>query len=264
MDIVALYFLAGCAAGLCGGLLGMGGGIIVVPVLATLFAMQPIAEPLVMPLALGTSLASVVFTSLCSMRAHHRRGTVNWQLVRQIAPGLIIGATLGGLLSAYCSSAALKVFFLMFAIIAATQMLRAHPPLVTRTLPGTAPLVAVGGAIGGIASLVGCGGATIAVPFMTRCAVPMRNAVGSASAFGLPVALTGTMVYMVSGLDKVGLPAMSLGYVHLPALLAITVGSACAVPLGAALSHKLPVAVLKKCFALMLYAMAGKMLMAVL
>jgi uncharacterized protein len=258
------YVLAGCVAGFCGGLLGVGGGLIVVPMLAALFTTQHFAEPLVMPLALGTSLASIVFTSLCGIRAHHLRGTVNWPLVRQFAPGLVLGAALGGALSANFSSSTLKIFFLAFAVAAATQMLFARQAQATQRLPGRAPLFAAGGAIAGISSLVGCGGASMAVPFMTRCSVPMRNAIGSASAFGLPVALAGTAAYMLTGWDKAGLPPLSLGYVHLPALLAIVVGSALAVPLGAALSQRLPVAVLKKCFAIMLYAVAGKMLLSVL
>jgi uncharacterized protein len=269
MNIVAWYFLAGCAAGFCGGLLGIGGGLIVVPVLLMLFAAQSIAEPLVMPLALGTSLASIVFTSLSSIRAHHARQSVNWPLVRQMAPGLVLGAVIGGILSAHFSSIVLKVFFLAFAVIAATQMLLARPSSPSQQphrqkLPGATPLFAAGGAIAGIASLTGCGGASLAVPFMNRYAVPMRNAIGSASAFSLPVALAGSTVYIILGWDKAGLPPLSLGFVHLPALIAISVGSTLAVPLGATLSHRLPVAALKKFFAFMMYAVAGKMLVAVL
>lgn len=258
------YFVAGCVAGLCGGLVGIGGGLIVVPVLVMLFAAQHIAEPLVMPLALGTSLASIIFTSLSSIRAHHRRGAVDWPLVGKFAPGLVLGAALGATLSAQVSSGALKIFFLAFAAIAATQMLLAHRPAAARVLPGRAPLFVAGSAIAGISSLVGCGGASMAVPFMTWCAVPMRTAVGSASAFGLPVALAGVTVYMLAGLNKTGLPPLTVGFVHVPALIAITAGTTLAVPLGAALSHRLPVAALKRCFALMLYAVAGKMLATVL
>jgi uncharacterized protein len=263
-DVLAWYLAAGCAAGFCGGLLGIGGGLIVVPVLAALFAMQHIAEPLVMPLALGTSLASIVFTSLSGMRAHHARGAVNWPLVRQMAPALVVGAALGGALSTQFSSSVLKVFFLAFAVVAATQMLLAHQPCAVQKLPGRAPLFATGSAIAGISSLVGCGSSSLAVPFMTHCSVPLRSAIGSASAFGLPVALAGTAVYMLSGWDKAGLPPLSLGFVHVPALMAITVGSTLAVPLGAALSHRIPVAALKKCFACMMYAVAVKMLIGLL
>lgn len=259
-SILVWYLAAGCAAGFCGGLLGIGGGLIVVPLLATLFAMQHLAEPLVMPLALGTSLASIVFTSLASMRAHHARRAVDWPLVRTMAPGLALGAVLGGILSAQFSSGALKVFFLAFAVIAATQMLLSRQPCTMHKLPGKAPLFATGTAIAGISSLVGCGGASMAVPFMARCSVPMRSAIGSASAFGLPVALAGSAVYIFNGWDKAGLPPLSLGYVHMPALLAITVGSALYVPLGAALSHRMPVTTLRKCFALMMYAVAARML----
>jgi uncharacterized membrane protein YfcA len=245
-------------------LLGIGGGLIVVPVLATLFAMQQIGEPLVMPLAFGTSLASIAFTSVSSIRAHHARRAVEWTLVQHMAPGLMFGAALGGVLSTQFSSGMLKVFFLLFAVVAATQMLRAQQPRAAHKLPGRAPLFAAGSAIASVSSLFGCGGSTIAVPFMTRCSVPMRSAIGSASAFGLPVALAGTAAYMMNGWDKAGLPPLSLGFVHLPALAAITIGSTLAVPLGAALSHRMPVATLKKCFACMMYAVAAKMLVGML
>jgi uncharacterized membrane protein YfcA len=264
MTILALYFVAGCAAGFFGGLLGIGGGLILVPVLAMLFAAQQMAEPLVMPLALGTSLASIVFTSLSSIRAHHARGAVDWRLVRRMAPGLVLGAAIGASLSACFSSGALKLFFLVFATLAATQMLIGCQPQATRNLPGSATLFAVGSAIAGIASLAGVGGASMAIPFMTWCSVPLRRAIGSASAFGLPIALAGVAGYIVNGLDIADLPPLSLGFVHVPALAAITAGSALAVPPGAALSHRLPVTALKKIFAFTMYAIAGKMLAAVL
>lgn len=264
MTILALYFVAGCAAGFCGGLLGIGGGLILVPVLAMLFAAQQIAEPLVMPLALGTSLASIVFTSLSSIRAHHARGAVDWRLVRRMAPGLVLGAALGAALSAYFSSGTLKLFFLVFAAAAATQMLIGCQPQATRNLPGSAALFAVGSAIAGVASLAGVGGASMAIPFMTWCSVPLRRAIGSASACGLPIALAGVAGYVVNGLDLADLPPLSLGFVHVPALVAITAGSVLAVPPGAALSHRLPLTALKKIFAFTMYAVAGKMLVAVL
>ena len=260
VSILALYFVAGCAAGFCGGLLGIGGRLVLVPVLALLFAAQHIADPLVMPLALGTSLASIVFTSLSSAHAHHLRGAVDWLLVRRMAPGLIVGAALGAALSAYCSSGVLKVFFLLFAAAAATQMLFGSQPQAARRLPGAAPLFAVGGVIAGVASLAGVGGASIAVPFMTWCSVPMRHAIGTASAFGLPIALGGAAVFVVNGWALTNLPPLSVGFVHLSALAAIVAGSVLAVPPGAALSHRLPVSALKKVFALVMYGVAGEML----
>lgn len=260
MTILALYFAAGCAAGFFGGLLGIGGGLILVPVLAVLFASQQIADPLVMPLALGTSLASIVFTSLSSMRAHHARGAVNWQLVRRMVPGLVAGAVLGAALSVHLSSGMLKVVFLMFALVTATQMLIGCQPQTTRSLPGATTLFAIASAIASVASLAGVGGASMAIPFMTWCSVPMRNAIGSASALGLPIALAGVAGYIVHGRELANLPPLCLGLVHLPALAAVAAGSVIAAPLGAMLSHRLPVTALKKVFAVMLYAIAGKML----
>lgn len=262
LTMLLLYFVTGFGAGLFGGLLGLGGGLIVMPVLVALFSAQHIAEPLVMPLALGTSMASIVFTGLASTRAHHARGTVNWLLVRKMALGLASGALLGSALVGNLSSATLKVFFLLFATVAATQMLLVGPPQAHRILPGRVMLFGVGGAIACICSLVGCGTATMAVPFMTGYSVPLRSAIGTTSAMGLPIGLFAVAGYIYNGIDKAGLPAMSLGYVYLPALLAIALGSALAAPLGATLSHRLPVAALKKFFALFLYVVAGKMLAA--
>jgi uncharacterized membrane protein YfcA len=261
-NMLALYFVAGCAAGFTGGLLGIGGGLVVVPALAMLFAAQHIAEPLVMPLAIGTSLASIVFTSLSSIHAHHKRGVVDWLLVRRTALGLLLGAALGAALSAYCSSATLKICFLVFAAVAATQMLSGWQPRAARNLPGTVILFAVGAAIAGVSSLAGIGGTILSVPLMTWCSVPLRNAVGTAGALNLPIALGSVVVFVVNGLDIENLPPMSFGFVHLPALAAIAAGSALAVPSGAALSHRLPVAVLKKVFAIMMYIVAGEMLVA--
>ena len=193
-----------------------------------------------------------------------RGGAVDWPLVRRMALGLVLGAALGAGLSAYCTSAALKVIFLVFAAVAATQMLIGWQPQATRHLPGTVPLFAVGGAIAGVSSLAGIGGTILAVPFMTWCSVPLRNAVGTASAFNLPIALGGVVVFVVSGLDTANLPPQSFGFVYLPALAAIAAGSGLAVPSGAALAHRLPVNVLKKVFAIMMYVVAGEMFVATL
>lgn len=263
MTILALYVLAGLAAGFFGGLLGIGGGLVLVPVLAAVFKAQQIADPVIMPLALGTSLAAIIFTSVSSVRAHHARGAVDWQLVRRMIPGLVVGALLGASLSSRLSSGALQVIFLIFAIVAATQMLTCGHPQAARRPPGPAASFVLGGAIATIASLVGVGGASMAIPFLTWCSVPVRSAIGSASAFGLPIALAGATGYIVSGFDLANLPPLSIGFVHLPALAAVTAGSLAAVPFGAALSHKLPVAALKRIFALTLYAIAGKMLAAI-
>jgi len=264
MSILALYLLAGCAAGFLSGLLGIGGGLILVPALVVLFTMQQIAEPLVMPLALGTSLASIAFTSFSSMRAHHARGAVDWQLVRRMVPGLAAGAALGAALSVHFSPGMLKAFFIVFAAVAATQMLIGCRPQAARTLPGSVTLFAVTSVISCIASLAGVGGASMTIPFMAWCSIPLRSAIGSAGALGLPIALAGVVGYVVNGLDMAGLPPLSLGFVHLPALVAVAAGSVITVPPGAALSHKLPVSALKGVFAFMMYAIAGKMLVAVL
>lgn len=262
MDILVLYLLAGCGAGFFAGLLGIGGGIIVVPLLVMLFSLQSIAEPITMPLALGTSLASILFTSISSVRAHHARGAVDWPLVQRMTPGLMVGAALGAALSAHVPPVCLKVAFLAFTTLAATQLLLGCQAQGTRDLPGRAGLFATGSAIGAIASVVGVGGASITVPFMTWCSVALRRALGTGSALGLPIALSGATSYIVYGSSVADLPRLSLGFVYLPALVPIAAASMLAAPAGVAVAHKLPVATLRKLFAFMMYAVAARMLVA--
>ncbi len=259
MEILVLYVLAGCGAGFLAGLLGIGGGIIVVPTLAMLFSFQGIAEKVTMPLALGTSLATIIFTSVSSVRAHHARGAVNWLLVRRMAPGLALGAVLGAALSAHLSPVLLKVAFLAFTVMAATQLLLGREAQASRKLPGDAGLLAVSAAIASISSIVGIGGATITVPFMTWCSVGLRRAIGTGSALGLPIAVCGAASYIVYGLRAAELPSLSLGFVYVPALVPIAVASVLAAPAGVAAAHRLPVPALRKIFAIALYAVAARM-----
>jgi uncharacterized protein len=262
MEILLLYLVAGCGAGFFAGLLGIGGGIILVPMLVMIFSVQGVAVTVVMPLALGTSLACIIFTSLSSVRAHHARGAVDWQLVQRMTPGLVVGAALGAAVSAHVSPVFLKVAFLAFTTIAATQLLVGREAPASRNLPGRTGLLAAGSAIAGIATIVGVGGASVAVPFMTWCSVALRRAIGTGSALGLPIAVSGVIGYIVYGLHATEVPPLSLGFVYLPALVPIAAGSMLAAPIGVAVAHKLPVPTLKKIFAVTMYVVAARMLTA--
>jgi uncharacterized membrane protein YfcA len=262
MELLILFGAAGLLAGFLGGLLGIGGGLVLVPVLAAVFSAQHVDPTVLMPLTMGTSLASIVFTSLSSVRAHHLRGAVDWTLVRRLAPGLAVGATLGGLLSSRLPAAVAQTGFVVFAAYAATQLLFGSQKSACRALPGDILLTATASGMGLIAGSLGMGAATLTVPFLTWCSVSVRTSIGCASAFGLPIALAGTATYIACGLHKSGLPPMSLGFVHLPALAAVVAASMLAAPFGAAVSHRLPVSALRKVFAISIYAAAGKMLVA--
>ncbi|VAW76281.1 Uncharacterized UPF0721 integral membrane protein [hydrothermal vent metagenome] len=257
---MTLYLGLGAIAGLVAGLLGVGGGLIIVPVLALLFARQGIAAPVVMHLAIGTSLASIIFTSLSSVWAHHRRQSVRWRDVGRLAPGIVIGAWLGAALADTLPAAGLRQFFGLFELYVAIQMTFKIKPSPQRNLPGRTGMLGVGGLIGAISSVVGIGGGSFTVPFLSWCNVSMREAVGTSSACGIPIAIAGAAGFVVAGWGEAGLPANSLGYVYLYALLGIASTSILFAPLGARLAHWLPADRLKQIFALLLYMLAAFML----
>lgn len=255
------YLVLGLVAGFVAGLLGVGGGLIIVPVLVFIFAAQHFPEQYAMHLALGTAMASIIFTSISSFRAHNAHGAVNWQIWRDIGPGIIIGTLLGTVLAAFLSTLFLKVFFVGFVFYAGTQMLLDIKPKAARALPGWFGMYVAGNVIGAVSSLVGIGGGTLSVPFMTWCNVKLHQAIGTSAAIGLPIAIAGTLGYIANGWGaRAALPDYSLGFVYVPALAAIVATSMLTAPLGARLAHRLPVKKLKKIFAFLLYGLGIRML----
>jgi uncharacterized membrane protein YfcA len=214
-------------------------------------------------LALGTSLASIMFTSVSSLRAHHKRGAVDWLVVRRITPGIMAGTFLGSWVAAQLSTGFLKGFFVIFLYYVAVQMLLDLRPHPHRQLPGSAAMTGVGGMIGGVSSLVGIGGGSMSVPFLVWCNLSMHTAIGTSAAIGFPIAVAGAAGYLVNGLS-VALPPHTLGFIYLPALLGVSAASMLTAPLGAKLSHSLPTARLKKAFALLLIVMGTKLLWSML
>lgn len=258
------YVALGVVAGFFAGLLGVGGGGIIVPVLTTLFAAQNFPHEHLVHLALGTSMATIVMTSISSLRAHHAHGAVHWDIVRGVAPGVLIGTFGGTFLASRVATLPLAIFFGCFMAYVSVQMILNVKPKPSRGLPGPAGLAGVGAGIGLVSALVAIGGGSLSVPFMTWCNVRMQNAIGTSAAIGLPIALAGAFGYLINGWGTAGLPAGSVGYVYLPALLLITGVSALTAPLGARLAHRLPVATLKKIFAGVLVLLSLKMLHTVL
>ena len=262
MTILAFYLIAGLVAGFLAGLLGIGGGLVLVPALVVLFSVQGFPEPLIMPLALGTSLATIVFTSIASMRAHHAKGSVDWRTLRRMTPGIVGGALASTAFVAYLSPATLKGIFAVYAGLAATQFICDLKPSPSRQLPGSGGLAAAGAAVGSISVIAGVGGAVTSIPFLVWCNVPVRVAIGTASAIGLPVAVAGSLGYIGHGLGVAELPPFAIGYVHLPSLAAIVVATVLTAPLGARASHRVPVPLLKKVLAVVLYAVTLRSLLA--
>jgi uncharacterized membrane protein YfcA len=200
-----------------------------------------------------------MFTSLSSVRAHHKRGAVLWPVVKLLAPGILIGSWIGPWIGAQLDASVLAMFFAVFVGFSATQMLLDKKPLPTRELPKAPGMLGAGSVIGVLSGLVGAGGGFVSVPFMTWCNVKIHNAVATSAALGFPIALAGTLSNIYFGLQEPGLPEGSLGFIYLPALLVISVASVLTAPLGAKTAHALPVKSLKKVFAVVLYLLAGYM-----
>ena len=258
-EIMVMYVAVGLIAGLLAGLLGVGGGLVIVPMLVFCFVKQGLQPEVIMHLALGTSLASIMFTSVSSFMSHHRRGAVDWVIVRRIVPGILIGTFLGTFVASRLSTNFLKGFFAVFLYSVATQMIFNKKPKPSREIPGSADMISVGGVIGMASALVGIGGGSLSVPFMLWWNVAAHRAIGTSAAIGFPIAIAGAIGYMVNGLKAVSLPAYCFGFVYLPALTGIVVTSVITAPLGAKLAHALPVNHLKRIFAIFLYVIATKM-----
>jgi uncharacterized membrane protein YfcA len=254
------YLAIGLIAGFLAGLLGIGGGALIVPMLVFVFTAQHFPPEHLLHVALGTSMASIVFTSLSSMRAHHAHGAVDWSIARALAPGMLAGAFGAALIAGWMPTRLLAIVFTVLVFVVGTQLLLDLKPKTTRELPGTAGVFAAGAVIGGVSSLAAAGGAFLAIPFLAWCNVPLRRAIGTASSTGFPIALAGSAGYIVQGWNAHGLPAASLGYIYLPALGLIVATSMLVAPFGARLAHRLPVRRLRVIFALMFYGLALRML----
>jgi uncharacterized protein len=257
------YLGIGLAVGFFAGLLGIGGGAVMVPMLVFVFTAQGLPAEHVMHIALGTAMATIVFTSLSSMRAHHAHGAVDWAIARSLAPGILTGAFCAAVLAGFIAKRPLGLLFSALVFYAATQILFDLRPKRTRELPGAPGLFGAGAAIGAVSSLLAAGGAFLCIPFLAWCRVPLRRAIGTAAAVGLPIAAAGTLGYVAQGLRVEGLPRASLGYIYVPALALVAATSMLAAPLGARLAHRLPVKRLRVIFALLLYALALRMLASV-
>jgi len=260
LTIMLIYLGFGAVVGILAGLLGVGGGLVIVPLVVFTLTWQGVPSQHLMHLALGTSLASIIFTSVSSFWAHHKRGAVHWDVVRRIVLGILVGTFLGSCLASHMSTNLLKGVFVVFLYYMGFQMLTNKKPKPTRGLPGGLGMFGVGNGIGVVSSLVGIGGGSLSVPFMVWCNLTVHDAIGTSAAIGFPIAIAGAAGYIVNGLHVPGLPAYSLGYVYLPALAGIVAASVLTAPLGVRLAHSLPVDRLKRVFAILLFIMGTKML----
>lgn len=259
--LIAELLALGIGAGFLAGLLGIGGGMLMVPFLTLIVSARGVEPALAVKMAVATSMATIMFTSLSSLRAHHRLGAVRWPLVRGLAPGIVAGGLLaGGGIFALIKGQGLALLFAGFVGFSAVQMFRNRKPAPQRQMPGRWGQAGAGGVIGLMSGLVGAGGAFVSVPFMVWCNVPMRNAVGTSAALGFPIALAATAGYVIAGWQLPGSVPGAVGYLYLPALVIISAASVLLAPLGARTAHRIDVTSLRRVFALMLMALAATML----
>ncbi len=260
MTLIAFYLGLGVFAGLLGGMLGVGGGIVVVPALIWIFKQEGVQADVLTHLAIGTSLAAIIFTSLSAIRAQQKRGAIDWAVVRMLVPATLIGGLVSGYLAGFIPAATLKMIFSIFLLAVSLQLLAKWQPASHWTLPGPKALWGVGLGIGSLSAMMGIGGGTISVPFLHACNVDMKRAIAISTTLGFPIALFGAAGFVLSGWHHAGLPAWSFGYVDLPALLAVGATSMAVAPLGVRLAHHLPVARLKRAFGMLLLVVALQML----
>ena len=257
--LIPIFLALGAFVGFLAGLLGIGGGFSMVPVLIEVFSHEGFATEHLVPMAIGTSAGTIIFTSLSSARAHHARGAVNWKVFVAMAPGLVVGSLVGPQIASALPSPIMAGLFGSFIWFGAYRMFRNRPPVASRQLPGRAGMFGMGALVGTISGMVGTGGAFISVPFMTRCNVRLHEAVATSAALGMPIAVAATTGFALAGMRKSGLPPYSLGYVYLPALVVIVVTSTLFAPLGARMAHAWPVARLRHAFGTMLFVLGAYM-----
>lgn len=258
---IALLMLGGGISGILAGLLGIGGGMILIPFMVLIFNHLGFNQEVIIHMAIATSMATILFTTTSAIFAHHKYGSIDWRLVRTLSPGLIVGGLIGGgEIFEAINTSWLLLLFSAFMIYASTRMIFNKNPSIARELPGTMGLLSFGVFTGALASLIGAGGAFITVPFMIWCNVKPHTAMASSSGLGLPIAASATIGYVYGSWGHSNLPEYSLGFVYLPALFSIVFMSVLTAPLGAKIVRKLNVTQLKRIFGSVLFLVAIFML----
>lgn len=262
LDPLALIGFAatGVVAGTLAGLLGVGGGAIIVPALIGIFGHLQLGGAWDPHQAVATSLATIVATGSVSAYSHHRRGAVDWRLFRILGLGLLFGALGGALVGGEIAPLWLQRLFALFLLYTGVRLLLQPRVTRPRPLPGAAGLAGAGTGFGALSAMLGVGGGLLVVPFLSRRGVMMRSAVGTASACGVAIAATGSLGFVIAGWNRPDLLPHSIGFVYWPAALAIIVLSMPMANLGARLAHRLPTAMLKRIFALLLILVATGLL----
>lgn len=246
-----LYVLLGIVTGLFSGILGIGGGLVVVPGLAFIFTLSHMPIDATMHMAAGTSLAIMIVTATSAIISYQWRGNIPWKVVLKLLPGIIVGVVAGVFLASFLSTRILELLFGLFLLIISIQMIMLMKPKPTRTLPRWWWLISIGLLIGGKSGLLGVGGGAITIPFLTYCNVPMRKASGASITCTLPIAIVGSLCFMVSGWHALDVPH-SIGYVYWPAFISVSIASLIFAPIGVILGHRMRTHLLKRLFGIFL------------
>ena len=257
------YLAIGAVVGFFAGLLGIGGGAIMVPLLVMLFDAQGLPKEQILHLAVGTGMATILFTSVASVRAHATRGAISWGLTAKITPGILVGGLLGSGIASVIPRGLFAALFTGVVYIAATSILLGRTPRASRHVPGFIGMFIAGLVISSVSAFAAIGGAFMTIPFLMYCNVPLLQAIGTAAAVGFPIALAGSVGFIATGWGVAGLPEPHLGFVYFPALAGIVIPSMLLAPVGAAAAHSLPTKRLRQIFAVLLYAFATRMLMSI-
>lgn len=271
MDYSILYYLsAGAFAGLLAGLFGIGGGLVIVPILIYIFTAQGIPPAALTHICIGTSLATIIVTSISSLRTHNSRGAVIWNIWKRMAPGLIIGSLIGAGIASVIHGKPLQAIIGVGVFLAGIKMLFMKNKSLEENdlskLPSPNGQTALGGLIGFISAIFGIGGGTLTVPFLSNYGLKIQNAVGTSAACGLPIASAGVIGFLVFGqfVDdsvKEALPNGIIGFVHIYAFIALSSTSFFTARIGAKIAHKLPAATLKKAFAVLMLIVGVKLVL---
>ncbi len=257
---ILLYFLLGTFSGVLAGLFGIGGGIIIIPTFFYIFSYLGFAEEILSHMVLGSSLGVIVFSSLSSTFSHHLKGAVNWKLIKVVVPSIVIGSSLGGITAGYLESSTLQGLVSLFLVVASIQLIFEFPPPSQNPKTNLVGPVIAGGGIGWLSGVFGIGGGIFSVPYFYHRGLTMMNAIGTSAACGIPIALAGSISYMVIGFENINLPNNSIGYIYLPATLIVGLMSSITAKYGVNIAHRMKQKKLRIAFAFLVMIMALNLL----
>lgn len=259
-ESILYFFLLGSFVGIIAGMFGIGGGGVIVPVLTYIFLAHDFSKESVVHVALGTSMAATIATTFASFRAQQKRDAVHWGVVKMMVPGILVGTFASTFIASHLNSFYLAIFFSCFFFIVGIRMLLESKPRPGKKLMGPKVHAAAGGLIGGIAALVSIAGGAMTVPYLIWQSIDVKKAIGTSSAVGFPIAIVGTVGYIINGWSHTSMEQMMIGYVYLPAMLFVALGSYLCAPLGVKLMHYLPGGTIKKLFAILPLVLSIKMI----